>query len=52
MIKGPRNDILYFVKPLEVDERFSDFIDYITDQESNSKRKTGTDVKYSQSREF
>lgn len=42
----------YFVKPLEVDEPFSDFIDYVRNQEmSEEQMKTAGNVKYSQARE-
>lgn len=42
----------YFVKPMEVDEPFSDFIDYVRNQEmSEGRMKTTGNVKYSQARE-
>ena len=42
----------YFVKPLEVDEPFSDFISYVRNQEmSEEQMKTAGNVKYSQARE-
>lgn len=42
----------YFVKPMEIDEPFSDFIDYLRSQEK-SERPIDKDekVKYSQARE-
>ena len=42
----------YFVKPMEIDEPFSDFIDYVSNQEkSKGGLKNTENVKYSQARE-
>lgn len=41
----------YFVKPMEVDELFSDFVDYVRNQELSEKTiYAARSVKYSQSR--
>ena len=41
----------YFVKPMEVDEPFSDFIDYVRNQELSEEQLTSAgSVKYSQAR--
>lgn len=42
----------YFVKPMEVDEPFSDFVDYVRNQEKTERRMSKDEkVKYSQARE-
>lgn len=42
----------YFVKPMEIDESFSDFIDYVRDQERSAGRINKAEkVKYGQARE-
>lgn len=51
IVLNPNDEISYFVKPLELDELFSDFIHYIRDQELLSPKPTGN-VKYSQAREL
>lgn len=50
IVLNPNDEISYFVKPLEVDELFSNFIHYIRDQELLSPIPAGN-VKYSQARE-
>lgn len=50
IVLNPNDEISYFVKPLEVDELFSDFIHYIRDQELLNPKPAGN-VKYSQARE-
>lgn len=42
----------YFVKPLETDEPFKNFIRYIKDQEHISSKADNRDVKYSQARKW
>jgi hypothetical protein len=44
------DDTAFFVKPMEVDESFTRFIDYVRDQELGDGT-SGGDVKYSQARE-
>lgn len=51
IVLDPNNGTSHFVKPLEVDELFSDFIRYIRDQELLSPEPAGN-VKYSQAREW
>lgn len=51
IVLNPNDEISYFVKPLEVDELFSDFIHYIRDQEMLLSPKPAGNVKYSQARE-
>lgn len=50
IVLNPNDETSYFVKPLEVDELFSDFIHYTRDQELLSPKPPGN-VKYSQARE-
>lgn len=51
IVLNPNDETSYFVKPLEMDELFSDFIRYIRDQELLSP-KPAANVKYSQAREW
>lgn len=51
MVLNPNDKKRYFVKPLEVDELFSNFIRYIRDQELLSPKPVGN-VKYSQARKW
>lgn len=51
IVLNPNDERSYFVKPLEVDELFSEFIRYIRDQELLSP-KPARNVKYSQAREW
>lgn len=51
IVLNSNDKISYFVKPLEVDELFSDFIRNIRDQELLSPKSAGN-VKYSQAREW
>ena len=46
MSKNPDDGLDYFVKPLEVDEPFSDFLRYVRDQESGNL--AAKNVKYAQ----
>ena len=49
VVVNPDDDLPYFVKPLEVEESFTDFICYIKDQELSNCKAKGN-VKYSQAR--
>ena len=51
IVLNPNDEASYFVKPLQVNELFSDFIRYVRDQELLSPKPTGN-VKYSQAREW
>ncbi len=51
VVTNPDDGLSYFVKPLELDELFSDFIHYIRDQELLNRSPAGN-VKYSQGREW
>lgn len=51
IVLNSNDNISYFVKPLEVEELFSDFIRNIRDQELLSPKSVGN-VKYSQAREW
>lgn len=50
VVVNPSDNQPYFVKPLERDEAFSDFLRHIRDQEFS--HESGGHVKYSQAREF
>ena len=43
----------YFVKPLEEEERFGDFLDFVQEQEREERSDTSIhEVKYAQTRMF
>ena len=48
MVTNTENGTTYFVKPLEVEEPFEDFLNYVKDQEQGAVT-TGA-VKYAQTR--
>jgi hypothetical protein len=48
VVKREEDGKEYFVKPLEVEESFQDFVNYIQDQDIRGDRDS--DVKYAQTR--
>ncbi len=48
--RNPEDGLMYFVKPLEVDEPFPAFLHYVREQEKGIHG--ATNVKYAQSREL